>query len=183
MSDKPPIDFSKDASTFEEMSQEKLNTLAILAQEARKLEGDIEFDEAALKTKKERFNLIVEKLIPDVMIEMSITEIKLITGEKLIMKKFYGASIKDEFQERAFAWLREHGHDSLIKNKIEASFGKGEDAKIAELMKILAPLGATCKTSVHPMTLKSFVKEQIESGQEIPADLFGLHIGNKITIK
>ena len=39
------------------------------------------------------------------------------------------------------------------------------------------------KKKVEPMTLKAFVREQIQSGQNIPMDLFGVYVSNKTTIK
>jgi hypothetical protein len=33
------------------------------------------------------------------------------------------------------------------------------------------------------MTLKAWVKEQVERGNEFPSDLFGVYIGQKATIK
>ena len=33
------------------------------------------------------------------------------------------------------------------------------------------------------MTLKAFVREQIQSGQKLPMDLFGVYVSNKTTIK
>jgi hypothetical protein len=33
------------------------------------------------------------------------------------------------------------------------------------------------------MTLKSFVREKIESAQPIPMDLLGVYVGNKTVIK
>jgi hypothetical protein len=37
--------------------------------------------------------------------------------------------------------------------------------------------------SVHPQTLKSFVKEQIEKGSPVPVDTFGVFIQPKVTTK
>jgi hypothetical protein len=36
---------------------------------------------------------------------------------------------------------------------------------------------------VEPMTLKAWVKEQVERGNAFPAELFGAYIGQKATIK
>jgi len=36
---------------------------------------------------------------------------------------------------------------------------------------------------IEPMTLKAWVKEQIERGSELPTELFGVYIGQKATIK
>ena len=38
------------------------------------------------------------------------------------------------------------------------------------------------KKWVEPMTLKAFVKDQIEKGSAIPMDLFGIYIGDKAKI-
>lgn len=171
---------------FEAIPQEKLNSLGKLAAEQHALSQAIEVAQAALDAQQERLRIILEKEMPDIMMELGMEQIKLLTGEKLTMTKFYSASIKPEFQEVAFKWLRDNGHDAIIKNKVEGSFGKGEDEKVQEIMQKLeeaVPGVFTCKTSVHAMTLKSFVKEQIEAGREIPAEPFGIFIGNKVKVK
>jgi len=39
------------------------------------------------------------------------------------------------------------------------------------------------KTSVHPSSLRSFVKEQIaDLGKDVPAELFGTYVANKTKI-
>jgi hypothetical protein len=35
---------------------------------------------------------------------------------------------------------------------------------------------------VEPMTLKAFVKEQIQMGRNVPSDLFGVYVANKTKI-
>ena len=43
------------------------------------------------------------------------------------IKPQYGASIKVDNRPAAYEWLREHGHDDIIKNTISCQFGRGED--------------------------------------------------------
>ena len=38
------------------------------------------------------------------------------------------------------------------------------------------------KTHIHAMTLKAFVREQVEGGKKLPFDLFGVYIANKTKI-
>ena len=38
------------------------------------------------------------------------------------------------------------------------------------------------KKWVEPMTLKAFVREQVEQGNDLPHDLFNVFIGEKATI-
>jgi hypothetical protein len=63
-------------------------------------------------------------------------------------------------------------------------FGKGEDSDAKIAVQALKDLGhePVDKQSVHPMTLKSFIREQYESGSNFPADLFGAFVGNKTKI-
>ena len=39
------------------------------------------------------------------------------------------------------------------------------------------------KTWVEPMTLKSFVKEQVEKGENLPYDLLGIYVGQRAKIR
>lgn len=175
-----------EASDFEAIPQPQLLSLGELAKEQHVLLQQIAILELQLKTANDRLSLILEKLMPDIMVEIGMEQMKLLTGEKLTLKTFYNASIKDEFKEAAFKWLRENNHDAIIKNKIEGSFGKGEDAlvkEVAETLEKLAPGVFTRKESVHPQTLKSFVKEQLEAGAALPQETFGVFVGKKVTIK
>lgn len=183
---KPNFEEDANASSFESMSQERLDTLGALTKEARDLDYTIEKMTAALEDSQKKLRELLELKIPEIMQGMNMTEIKLTTGERLIMKKFYAAHISEEHQIQAFEWLRKNGHDAIIKNEVKGSFGKGEDQQVTKVMEILSaqfPGIFNCKTSVHASTLKSFVKEQLESGAAIPTDLLGVHVGNKITIK
>jgi len=173
-------------SAIEDLPQEKLESLGSYAKEARELQVAIDTMTENLKNASEMLRTLLEQKIPDVMMEIGIDEIRLGTGEKLIKKPYYSASIKPENQDVAFKWLYDNGHDSLIKNKIEATFGKGEDELAEKLFKVIeetTPGIASMKKSVHPMTLKSFVKEQCEAGTPPPAEPFSLFIGQKVTIK
>ena len=39
------------------------------------------------------------------------------------------------------------------------------------------------KTHIHPMTLRTWIKNRIENGQEIDYDVFGVYVGNRAKIK
>ena len=88
----------------------------------------------------------------------------------------------------------------MIKNQVSLEFGMKQDNEAKSLIEELKAKGLPVKqkTSVHPSSLRAFVKEQIESltklgidneveehGKDVPADLFGTYIANKtkITIK
>jgi hypothetical protein len=174
------------SEAIENLPQEKLESLGAYAKRAREIQIELErLEEVLAKLAEEQKNL-VEMKMPEIMMEIGIDEIRLSTGEKLIKKPYYSASIKPEWQAEAFAWLRDNGHDSLIKNEVKGNFGKGEDERTKEIMQLLeekAPGVFVAKETVHPMTLKSFVKEQCEAGTPPPAEPFSLFIGQKVTIK
>jgi hypothetical protein len=103
----------------------------------------------------------------------------------VLVKRFYRGSIPKEREVEAFRWLRDHGHGDLIKNVVSSTFGKGEDDMASQALFLLEESGfsADQKQAVHPATLKAFVKEQVEKGENIPLDLLGVFIGTKAEIK
>ena len=64
-------------------------------------------------------------------------------------------------------------------------FGKGEDSKAVAVLELLKANGyvAANEKSIHPMTLKAFIREMVESGADLPLETFGVYIGNKAEIK
>ena len=49
------------------------------------------------------------------MTETGLASIKLDDGSSLEIKNIYGASILVANREKAYDWLREHGHDDIIR--------------------------------------------------------------------
>jgi hypothetical protein len=67
-------------------------------------------------------------------------------------------------REKFYKWLRENNFGSLIRTEVVAQFGMGEDKKAVALTLSLLKrkYDVIQKQSVHPSTLKAFVKEQLE---------------------
>jgi hypothetical protein len=95
------------------------------------------------------------------------------------------ASIPVGRKDEAFAWLRENNLDSIIKNDVTISFGKGEDNVAGDVVGLLQDRGfdPKTKTHVHPSTLKAFVKERITEGKPIDLDMFGAFVANTAEIR
>jgi hypothetical protein len=173
---------------IEQMPQEKLESLGAHAKRAREVELQISVLTDQMSKLAAELKDITEMKMPEILMEIGIDEFKLSTGEKLKLSTYYSASLSDENpkKEEAFEWLRKNGHDSIIKNFVNGTFGKGEEKKAEEAFKMLCekfPDTFTKKSGVHPMTLKSFVKELCEAGTPPPAEPFKLFIGKKVTIK
>jgi hypothetical protein len=100
------------------------------------------------------------------------------------VKQLVQASIPVRYREEAFKWLRDNGHGDLIKNQVSATFGKGEDISANDFIDKISSLGyePTQKVWVEPMTLKAFVREQINEGSELPMDKFGVFVGAETKI-
>jgi hypothetical protein len=166
------------------LNDEELAMVSALAEKQVSLEVRIAKGEELLKSLKKELDEVRDKELPNALAECGLSEIKLTDGTKITVKQEVYASITEEKAPMAFGWLREHDHGALIKNVISTEFGKGEDEKAVEAATVLAEAGfrPTQKESVHPMTLKAFLKEQINKGEEIPLDLFSAHIVNRSKI-
>ena len=118
------------------------------------------------------------------MTEMNISTLKLADGSAVEVKPVYGASIPVAKKEEAYTWLRENGLGDLIKNKISVAFGRNEDNKAMAYATLAQGQGyePIQKLKVEPMTLKALVRERLESGQEMPSDLFNVFAGNRTKI-
>ena len=152
--------------------------------ELKNLEDEISNAEKSVSKLKEQAKTLSQFEIPAMMEEMHITKLKLKDGESVEIKKIYGASIPQEHQEAAFTWLRNNDLGDIIKNDITVTFGRGEDNKAAEYASLAQGQGyePVQKIGVHPQTLKAVVRERLESGREMPSDLFKTYAGNRTKI-
>jgi len=158
--------------------------LSQLVLKLRNIEQQLEEAETNVKTlKQEKHKLSVEN-IPMLMDEMGIERLD-VEGMVVEKKSVVHASIPVARKEEAFAWLRENNLDTIIKNDITVSFGKGEDNIAGDAIGLLRERGfdPKTKTSVHPSTLKAFVKERVADGKAIDLDLFGAFINNTAQIR
>ena len=148
------------------------------------LEDEIEEQEKKLKELKRNQELLSGEVIPTMMTEMNISTLKLADGSAVEVKPVYGASIPAAKKEDAFNWLRENGLGDLIKNEITVAFGRNEDNKAQQYAVLAQGQGyePVQKLKVEPMTLKALVRERLESGQEMPSDLFNVFAGNRTKI-
>lgn len=163
----------------------ELTIVSDLANKQLKLASEVSELEADLKAKKEELRLTSEQELPDAMQQAGLTQITLSSGEKIAINEFYNAHISKANQEKAYEWLVTNGHEGLIKNEVLLKFGREETEVVDQTVSALQSRGLSpeVRQSVHPSTLKAFVKEQITNGNDIPTEPFGIYIGTKATIK
>jgi hypothetical protein len=162
-----------------------IQSLADQVERLEKMNKEIEETEESLKEKKKQKDHVSMEVIPTLMSEMGLAELKLIDGSMVTVKPNYSASITVANREAAFNWLRNNGLGDIIKNEISVSFGRNEDNKAADYASLAQERGyqPTQKLKVEPMTLKALVRERIEAGKEMPTELFNVFVGNQTTIK
>ena len=189
MNEKPTFEDLVGTADVQEWTNEvtdgELSIVSTLANKQLKLATNVAELEAELKAKKEELRLTSEQELPDAMQAAGLTQITLSTGEKISVNEFYNAHISKANQEKAYEWLVTNGHEGLIKNEVLLKFGREETEVVDQTVSALQSRGLSpeVRQSVHPSTLKAFVKEQFTSGNDIPTEPFGIYIGTKATIK
>ena len=178
------IDFEEDQTKMLGKT-ENIQSLADQVEKLNTLDQQVALLEKDLKQKKKDFEYLSGEVIPTMMAEMGLSQLKLMDGSLIDVKPNYSANITIANRDAAFNWLRTNGLGDIIKNEISVSFGRNEDNKAADYAALAAERGyqPTQKLKVEPMTLKALVRERIESGKEMPTELFNVFVGNKTTIK
>ena len=174
------INFEQDKSESIQQTND-VKSLSDQVLKLRNLEDQVKEAEDNLKKLKQEADVISSEVIPTMMIEMNVSTLKLADGSAVEVKPVYGASIPADKKEEAFTWLRSNGLGDLIKNEVTVAFGRNEDNKAAEYATLAQGRGyePIQKLKVEPMTLKALVRERLESGKEMPSDLFNVFAGNR----
>ena len=166
------------------MGDASLKALSEKSQELQKLDGDIQDLEEKLGQLKASYRQLSEVDIPNMLSELGLSEITLADGNKISTATYYSARISEEKRDEAFTWLNNNGFADIIKNTVSVSFGRDEDDSARKLVDSLEDNGYTTaqKQWVEPMTLKAFVREQVEKGSDLPLETFNVYIGQKTRI-
>lgn len=172
------------AGALADVNIETSKDLSQLVEQLTQVKKQIEDAEQELK----RLNGIKYKIecvrIPDLMEEMGQTK-GTFNGVEIKLVQRVDAKISEDNKEKAFAWLRDNGHDGIIKNDVTMSFSKGEDNLAGDVIGILREKGFDPKqrTSVHGNTLKSFIRDGLEKGIPLELDLLGAYVRNVAEIR
>jgi len=186
-----PLSFEEltGASSTEEWNETTLDSeYAKITEKAialQKLQEDVKTLEHSLKETKEKLRIVEEQELPEAMQAANLQEIKLTNGAKITMSQFYKGSISEKNRDAAHGWLLSNNHGGIIKHEVSLKFGKDEGDKANDAVQSLKQKGLdpAVKESVHPQTLNAFVREQLTSGKDLPADLFGVYVGSRAKLK
>jgi hypothetical protein len=173
------------ASSVEKIDQQGLTSVAALARTIRDKEAKIESLEEELREEKKALLKLTDEDMPAMLAEIGLSSFTLDDGSTVDIKQTYGASILVQNRPQAFEWLRDNGYDDIIKNTVACQFGRGEDDLASAFAAFAQQQGYSPeqKTEVHPQTLRAFVKERCEQGDDFPMELFGAWVGQRAVIK
>ena len=164
----------------------EVTTVADECIKLKKIEDEIAAIEEQLKNKKAEGDDISSRVIPELLAEQGLSEIKLADGSKVSVKKEYRCTLPKDESKRAqcYQWLRDQGLEDIIKNNIFVTFGKGEDNKAKQLLDLAQDNGfePQQKSDVAWATLTAVFRERIESGLDMPSDVFSTWIKDKTKI-
>ena len=160
-----------------------------LADECQKLkdtEDMIKSAEQHLKDLKAKADDIGSRVIPELLAEQGLTSIKLADGSSVSVKKEYRCTLPkdDSKREQCYKWLRDNQLGDIIKNNVSVTFGRGEDDKAKQLLDLAVANGfdPQQKSDVSWNTLTALFRERIESGLDMPSDVFSTWIKDKTKI-
>lgn len=89
---------------------------------------------------QEQFDILTMEVVPDKMAEDGMSNMKLADGSRLELRQSAFCSTRAGMKENLFQWMRDNGFEDLITEV------------------------------VNPSTLKSFIKEQLGAGNDVPDD-------------
>ncbi len=179
-------DFEENAATsVEKIDQQGLTSVAALARTIRDKEAKISDLEQTLKEEKKALIKLTDEEMPSMLAEIGMSSFALDDGSTVEVKQTYGASILVDKRPEAYEWLRDNGYDDIIKNTVACQFGRGEDDQASAFAAFAQQQGYVPdqKTEVHPQTLRAFVKERCEAGEDFPMELLGAWVGQRAVIK
>jgi len=167
----------------------EVTTIAEECKRLKNLQDEIDKAEELVKQLKEKADDISSRVIPELLAEQGLSSLKLADGSSVTVKREYRCTLPkdDARREAAYNWLRENNLGDIIKNNVSVTFGRGEDNKAKQLLDLAASNGFSPqqKSDVAWNTLTALFQERVESGLDMPSDVFSTWIKDvtKITRK
>jgi hypothetical protein len=163
-----------------------ITNIADECQKLKDLEDMIKSAEKHIQDLKAQADDIGSRVIPELLAEQGLSELKLADGSAVSVKKEYRCTLPKDDTRRAqcYKWLRDQGLEDIIKNNVFVTFGKGEDNKAQQMLDLAVENGfePQQKSDVPWNTLTALFKERVESGLDMPSDVFSIWIKDRTKI-
>jgi|TARA_R110000803_G_scaffold72078_2_gene135582 hypothetical protein len=172
------------ASGVEGIGQNALASVADVARQMRLQEQEVGLAKEALKQAETEMRRLTDDVMPTLFSELGLQSFKLEDGSELKVKQTYSATPLVANRPQVYQWLHDNGYGDLIKNTVFCTFGRDEEEDAKQFYSMAESRGycAETKREVHASTLRAFVKERVEAGDEFPMELFGAWVGQRATI-
>ena len=177
----PEVDFS---GVVTEAPTSLLDNIAALVDNMREQKRTVEHLTAELEAASGVLNRMSMVDIPEAMELVGLTEVKLTGGAVLKVKDDLNAYINETNRAAGFAWLREKGLGSIIKEDLVIDMRVVNEESKQLLLKMLGyeEIETTVKESIHAATLKSAVKDMLAKGLTLPPSI-SVHQFKKAELK
>jgi len=141
------------------LDAEAFRSLKEMIDSFKEYETEIGVLELQLKELKQGFNKLSGERIPEFLLMYGLTEIRIHTGEKIIVKEDISVSIDDAHYQDFINFLRSRGDDDIVK--LQVAFDKMESEKRSDLLTFLLENEYVyeSKDNVHAQTLKKYFKD------------------------
>ncbi len=129
---------------------------------------------------KKEFVRISEKVFPNLLKSLEITEDITVGGLKVQLAEKLRGNIPERHRVEALKWLNDQGHGDIIKRQIIIEFGKDEEKWADKFMRDCnqrkKQLNMKVKRTVHAQTLQAWCREMLSEGEVFPMELFGVYM-------
>lgn len=177
------INYEADITAPNNKQLEEISKLALL-QNAQQQE--VALLETKLQEAQKRLRRTQEQDLPEAMKAAGLEMFKTFDGlEVSIDEKLY-ASIPKKHKSEAIRWLMDHDLSSLVKEDVNIPFDKGDHTAVQELVNLLEMTGYdtfSVEESVNTGSVKATIKELLDTGVDVPLELFGAYFHRKAVIK
>ena len=161
----------------DEITKGALEKLATLTKKYLSYQEDIKENEEAGKKLKKVFNKLGQEEIPNLLAEYGLSEIKLSTGEKVIVKQGISATVPEDKEQEFYEFLKKRKEDDIIK--LFLAFDRMEPFKLKMLFNFLnaCEYDYGAQRKVHPQTLNKYFKELLGTDEEESVQAAGIKSG------
>lgn len=155
-----------------------MGALVDLSDQLEAADAEVERLEALLDEAKKNRQRLSEHEIPKLLDGME-GKISLPDGRTISITEKVRASVSSDRKPTAMKWLDDNGHGAIIKRRFIIEFGRDQEEWARTFKRQLSesstPLNMKEERNVHWQTLDAFVREQLESGGDLPLDVFGVY--------
>ncbi|MEM4270978.1 MAG: hypothetical protein QXO70_02690 [Candidatus Pacearchaeota archaeon] len=154
------------------LEEDKLQKLQNLVTLYKNLEKEIENLEEAISQKKKAFEEVSRVKIPSLLNSAGLSEVRLSSGEKIIVEEKIKASIADKNYLVAYNnMIKSEGGDAYAKEVVDNLFKskaiiEASDEILEKLIEQNVPY--ELKRDIHWQTLVKYCREKLENGKPIP---------------